>query len=303
MGEGKTEAALAAAEVLAVRFGLGGVTFAMPTQGTTDAMYKRVVKWAQNADPGTPVALLHGKAMLNEDWVERLEGARITGLNEDEFDLDNEYGLVTQSSEPVPSQWLLGRYRGLLSTIAVATIDQVLWAATRTKFVALRHAGLSGRVLVIDEVHSYEAYMSVFLDELLRWCGRLAIPVILVSATLSTKVRSRLALAWARGSQSDIQSLEASRGYPAVTSVSDGQAIAQVSPQYRADLAVDICVLDSPALESVDALAAAVRAQLSEGGCGLVIVNTTWARTTCARSLYRHFGFQQKPAQRVGLHR
>ena len=65
MGEGKTEAALAAVEAIAGRFGFSGFVFAMPTQGTTDAMFERVTAWSAEVDPDLPVALLHGKAMIN----------------------------------------------------------------------------------------------------------------------------------------------------------------------------------------------------------------------------------------------
>lgn len=74
MGEGKTEAALAAAEVLARRHGCSGLVFAMPTQGTTDAMFARVQQWLASVDPLVAPSLLHGRSMLNEKWVELLEG-------------------------------------------------------------------------------------------------------------------------------------------------------------------------------------------------------------------------------------
>lgn len=47
MGAGKTEAALMAATILAKRAGTSGVLVALPTKATTDAMFSRVIEWAQ----------------------------------------------------------------------------------------------------------------------------------------------------------------------------------------------------------------------------------------------------------------
>lgn len=72
MGEGKTEAALAAAEILAQRTGRG-VCVALPTMATTDAMFTRVHRWLEalpscDFDNEKTVWLAHGKAQLNNDF-------------------------------------------------------------------------------------------------------------------------------------------------------------------------------------------------------------------------------------------
>jgi CRISPR-associated endonuclease/helicase Cas3 len=82
MGEGKTEAALAAAEVLAGRFGLDGVFVGMPTQATCDAMFTRVSAWAQQVEAGTPVGLLHGKRRFNPEWRALRERVRFAAIDE-----------------------------------------------------------------------------------------------------------------------------------------------------------------------------------------------------------------------------
>ena len=78
MGEGKTEAALAVAEIFAAQSGRGGVAVALPTMATTDAMFGRVRKWLD----GLPqpkgaetrsIYLAHGKSRLN-DGVPRVCG-------------------------------------------------------------------------------------------------------------------------------------------------------------------------------------------------------------------------------------
>ena len=71
MGEGKTEAALLAAEALAARSGADGCFVALPTRATTDAMFGRVLDWMR-ALPGvrvdTSVMLAHGTASLNDEY-------------------------------------------------------------------------------------------------------------------------------------------------------------------------------------------------------------------------------------------
>ena len=70
MGEGKTEAALAAAEVLAHSAGRGGLLFALPTQATSNAMFCRVLEWIKRLDAGDKaysVSLAHSKADFNNE--------------------------------------------------------------------------------------------------------------------------------------------------------------------------------------------------------------------------------------------
>ena len=277
MGEGKTEAALAVAELISANNGQSGLVFAMPTQGTTDAMYHRLEPWLRSIDDAVPLTLLHGKAMLNEDWRALVEGVRVSGTH-DEFGLPlDEFGPPQRDQpaiRPAPSSWLAGRHRGLLSPVAVATVDQLLWAATRTRFVSMRHAGLWGKVLIIDEVHSYDAYMSVFLHELLRWCGRLRVPVVLMSATLPPSVRRDLAAAWARGAgfSAEVPDVD---GYPSVIAFGDqGRGVVRLADPYRSDLAVEVSVLGADDVEATLPIACAVAEEVAEGGCALVILNT-----------------------------
>lgn len=288
MGEGKTEAALAAAELLALRAGCDGVVVAMPTQGTTDAMYRRVDAWAQALDPALPVSLQHGKAALTEEWRTGLREVSIGQTFCDDFGMDDPYQVDTTSTAVAAAPvWILGRHRGLLAPLVVATVDQVLWAATRTRFVALRHAGLSGRVLVIDEVHSYDAYMSVFLRELLRWCGRMEVPTILMSATLPPAVRAQLVSAWRQGRGLPDEPLPTPTGYPTVLAVGSSTTELSCLP-YRDDRTVRVRTLEA-APDDTDALAGAVADSVANGGCALVILNTV-RRAQAVYVALRHAG-------------
>ena len=293
MGEGKTETALAAVEILSRRFGCDGFAFAMPTQGTTDAMYERCSKWAKSVDPSFPVSLLHGKAMLNDEWREKLEAARqsatITGVygEEDEFGLRDDYGssgLATgwTSKGQAPSDWLLGRHRTLLSPGIVMTVDQLLFAGTRTKFVMLRHAGLAGKVVIIDEVHSYDIYMESFLDEVLTWLGQADVPVILMSATLPPEQRDRLVKAYSGGRPE----MPAVTGYPMILSTSfvDGQVQCGTTPTWRRDLDVEVEILGDSG-KDVHLVADRILKDMKDGGCALAIMNTVGRAQELARDL------------------
>jgi CRISPR-associated endonuclease/helicase Cas3 len=305
MGEGKTEAALAAVEVLSRRFGTDGVFLGMPTQATSDPMFLRLARWVRSVDPGVPVGLLHGKRRFNKDWAEATAAVHVCGV--DEFGLADSYG--SSPSGPgrggarpqiiAPAQWLLGQKRGLLAPVTVGTVDQLLHAATRTRHVMLRHFGLAGGVVVLDEVHAYDVYMSQFLFEGLRWLADAGVPVILLSATLPPALREDLVRAYVQGARQqrdvDLTALPPAAGYPSVTSalVDKGELVAAVrtAPPWRASARVEVQVVPERALgENVIDVADLLQRRLAGGGCALVIRNTVGRAQETYRVLRERFG-------------
>lgn len=285
MGEGKTEAALAAVEVLAGRFGADGVFVGMPTQATSDPMFSRVRQWAGALEPGIPVGLLHGKRQFNREWRQLQQQVGFHGI--DEFGCDDRFGLSDQGtagagSQLVPAEWFLGRKRGLLSALTVGTVDQLLYAATRTRHVMVRHAGLAGRVVVLDEVHAYDVYMAQFLFEALRWLGDTGVPVVLLSATLPPTLRAELVRAYLQGALTerdvDLGGLPVSAGYPSALSacvVNRRPHFAQLTSRpWRPSVPVAVEVLAEEPTEALGVVVAALSDALRDGGCALVVRNT-----------------------------
>lgn len=182
MGLGKTEAALALSEILAARAGAGGMFFRMPTQATSNGIFPRLEKWADGLaeDEQTLLAikLAHGNAALNENYRELFTGH--SNLN-----IESDSGLIVHD-------WFSGRKQTLLSDFVIGTVDQLLMAALKQKHVMLKHFGLSGKVVVVDECHAYDAYMSQYLDMAIKWLGIYKVPVIILSATLPEKRRAEL---------------------------------------------------------------------------------------------------------------
>lgn len=300
MGEGKTKAALAAAEVLASRFGAGGVYVGMPTQATCDPMFSTVREWVSQFGAGLPddVALLHGKKMFNPQWREMWQPS---GNGEPDLygtvgeDGVDEYGMGPgccggAAGDDGPSSWYLGRHRGLLSPFVVGTIDQLLFAAARTKHVMLRFAGLAGKVVILDEVHAADVYMRQFLFEGLRWLGQAGVPVLLLSATLPPAQRRALAGAYLEGAAGltgvEVSTMPEPAGYPSVSAVcwSGGEPhFATVSSDpWRASQPVQLRWLPDIS-EDGQAVAAAVQREVADGGVALVVLNTV-AR---AQNIYR----------------
>jgi CRISPR-associated endonuclease/helicase Cas3 len=167
-GSGKTEAALEAAAILAEKYSCGGVYFALPTKATANSLFNRFYPWAEKQaeyqGESLTINLKHSDAKHNADY-------------------QNVSGYLTSDS------WFSGYKRNLLSSFVVGTIDGLLEAVTQEKHSMLYHVGIAGKVVIIDELHAYDAYMSAFLKDLLVWLGSYNVPVILASATLPIKLK------------------------------------------------------------------------------------------------------------------
>ncbi|WP_245707795.1 CRISPR-associated helicase Cas3' [Pseudonocardia oroxyli] len=274
MGEGKTEAALAAVEVLASRSGADGCFVALPTRATTDAMFRRVLSWMRTL-PGialdTSVLLAHGTASLNDEY-RGLVRRGIQGVGTDSG--EDEAGLA--------HHWLRGRKKGPLAQFVIGTVDQVLVAGLKSRHLALRHLALAGKVVVIDEVHAYDVYMSTYLDRVLSWLGAYGVPVVLLSATLPTARRAELLAAYSGTEPEPVT------GYPLVSATA---AAPRVVPASMAPRPVVVERLtEDPDLADLDALVETLRARMVDGGCAVVIRNTVARVQTTADALVAAFG-------------
>lgn len=271
MGVGKTEAALAAAEVMASRFGLGGVFFGLPTQATANGIFPRLLGWADTQSEETlpqAIKLAHGMAELNECYL-RLQGRGVQ-LEED----------AQEAHQVQVHQWFRGNKQALLANFVIGTVDQLLLAALAQKHVMLRHLGLAGKVVIIDECHAYDAYMNRYLDRALEWLGWYRVPVILLSATLPARRRAELVEAYQqKRTPAPDAPWKTSCGYPLLT-WTDGEEVRQTT-----------IPLDTPSrtVQTVplteDGLPGFLREKMQAGGCAGVIVNTVKKAQAVARML------------------
>ncbi len=267
MGEGKTEAALFVAERQKQRHDLRGSFIALPTQATSNQMFGRVVKALSHgtSEGIAHLLLLHGHASLSAEF-EDLKKRGQTGFLPSSVEPDAPTDAQVIDAQVMAGEWFTYRKRGLLAPYGVGTVDQALMAALQSKHVFVRLLGLAGKVVVIDEVHAYDTYMSALLERLLAWLRAIGTSVVMLSATLPNSRRAALVKAFA----GEFEIPSEIPPYPCLTVVSGGQvrtkAFAAFAPGKR--------ILLEPVPSEATALAVWLRDRISSGGCAAVVCNT-----------------------------
>ena len=80
----------------------------------------------------------------------------------------------------------------ILAPFGVGTIDQALMSVIAVKHSSVRAFGLAGKVVILDEVHSYDSYTGTLIEALIKELLALGSTVIVLSATLRKSVRAGL---------------------------------------------------------------------------------------------------------------
>lgn len=250
MGEGKTEAATYLAAAQCERFGKSGFYVALPTAATGNQMCARMDRFLA-AHGGSRVQLLHAMAWM----VDRMTPEHSVA-DGDEKDVN------------AMNQWLMPLRRGLLAQNAVGTIDQAMMAVMPVKYGILRLLGLSGKALILDEIHAYDTYMETIIEQLLKWCRALEIPVVLLSATLPSAKKRTLLHAY--GAKEEVTLSDC---YPVITEVMlDGivqeRSVARVHMHRKYEIAL------FPYFNDARAVAGLAIERADSGGCICVMLNT-----------------------------
>ena len=218
-GSGKTEAALWRFAKMYADGLVDGLYFALPTRAAAVQIHGRVARFARNLFPdGAPPVVL---AVPGYDPGE--DAARVGLPRYNDEASGHEHGDIPWASEN-PKRYLAAQ-------IAVGTVDQAMMGALKVKNAHLRAACLSRNLLVVDEVHASDAYMSRILRSLLAAHLGAGGHALLMSATLGSSAR-RSWMAWGRLDTADVQPLEEAKAvpYPAVTTRGeDGERVTDVA--------------------------------------------------------------------------
>ena len=215
-GAGKTEAAMMLAHRLISGGKADGLFLTLPTQATANAMYERLGNaYRMLFDPQDAPSLIlaHGARDLHEGFSQSI--LNFTAKS-------NAYYEKTPASEVTASaqcaEWVADDRRlSFLADVGVGTIDQALLAILPSRHQGLRLAGLMRRVLILDEIHAYDAYMQEEICTLISFHASLGGCTILLSATLPKNMKERLCAAFHDG-RGDVDIIEQNPApYPLMT--------------------------------------------------------------------------------------
>ena len=182
MGVGKTEAALLCAGVFIRKERAQGLAFGLPAQASANMLFRRMAPLTRKVYGLQAPNLLHGGAAFARQ--------RLTFTGEEDG----------QEAAMHLDEWVTDdNKKGFLAPVSAATVDQMELAAMHSKHAFVRFAALSRNVVVIDEIHAFDAYVQVILQNLLRLLGAAGTPTVLLTATLPDPIRQRLLAAYNHG--------------------------------------------------------------------------------------------------------
>lgn len=257
-GSGKTEAVLARFVSLFEAGLVDGLYFALPTRSAATQMHQRVHAAVRQAFATPPAVILAVPGYLRVDDVagRRLPPFEVLWPDQDRF----RYRAWAAENAK----------RYLAGCVVVGTVDQVLLSSLMVGHAHLRATALLRQLLVVDEVHASDAYMTRILEDVLARHKASGGHAILLSATLGAEARSRLI---SPGENSMPPALAEAEGaaYPLITHRGDASGDISVSNDRPTRV---IRVEVEPWLEDSDALATAAFAAALQGAKVLVIKNT-----------------------------
>ena len=251
-GSGKTEAAFYLADTVLQKAHNAGIYIAMPTQATSNQMFSRTAEFLAHRyeHDELNLHLVHGAALLTSQ-DNQLKPNGIWGDDHPE------------ESNIRSHAWFLPRKRTLLAPFGVGTVDQTFLSVLKSRHFFLRMFGLSHKILIFDEVHAYDVYMTEIFKTLLHWLHAVGTSVIILSATLPFQTRQEFMQAYGSG-EVPMENVE----FPRISTVSEGQPQV-ISAGKFPSRTIQLGWID----KDIDSIIQTLKSKLSEGGCAAVLCN------------------------------
>lgn len=212
-GAGKTEAAMILAHRMMTDGKGDSLYVGLPTMATSNAMFNRLAlayRALFNRDNQPSLVLAHGARHMSQAFNH--------SLWRDEMQGQTRYQAGEDAAASTCNRWFAdSRKKSLLAEVGVGTLDQLLMAAMPFKYQSLRLLGLYGKILILDEVHAYDAFMVRLLEGLLTFHAAQGGSAIILSATLPLSLRQKLLTAFHNGAGGVLPQPDPEANYPWVS--------------------------------------------------------------------------------------
>ena len=257
-GSGKTEAALWRFVRLFEAGLVDSLYFALPTRAAAVQLHRRVHETMKRVfDDNAPetVLVVPGYLRAGDSDGRRLPKWEVRWDDDDGFD-----------EKQLRARWAAeSTKRSLAAMVGVGTVDQVMLASLQVKHAHLRGAALSRSLLVVDEVHASDRYMTEVQAHLLRMhLGRRG-HAMLMSATLGSVARAK----WLEQTPPPSYASAVAEPYPAVWA--NGRRAPSSSMSFVRQKQVAMTLLSGMAAE----VAAAEAIQAARAGARVLIIRNT----------------------------
>lgn len=254
-GSGKTEAALWRFKCLFERGEVDSLAFVLPTRVSAVQIEKRVNQFINALFPDDH---------LRPNVLLALPGyQRVDGIDADKILPRFEVLWPDENDErKAHRRWAAeNTKRYLAACCAVGSIDQVLLSALKTRHSHLRGFALLRSLLVVDEVHASDAYMSMILVDVLRRHQEAGGHALLLSATLGLAARGKFL------GQGDAKE-DARAAYPCVA---DRNGVRKLgAPEWKKE----VSVATRPVIDDAAAIAQIAAHAVEQGARVLVVRNS-----------------------------
>jgi CRISPR-associated endonuclease/helicase Cas3 len=288
-GSGKTEAALWRFATLFKIGAVDALMFALPTRTAATQIEARVRRFIEALYPDPDLRL---NTVLAVPGYVRADGEDALGV------LPGFETLWPDREDQAAAhrRWAAENPKRFLAAAVVAgTIDQALLSGLATRHAHLRGAALLRALLVVDEVHASDIYMSTLLAGVLRRHVNAGGHALLLSATLGGDTRERLIRAAARA-RSPAVPVEVLRSVP-YPAISDQR---RARPAVTNGRTKEVNRVLLPWLDSPEAIANRALDAARNGARVLVVRNTVAGATAVQTALEAMVRFDDRHLFRAG---
>lgn len=268
-GSGKTEAALLRFFRLLDAGLVGSLYFAVPTRSAASQIQRRVNEAVSKMYGAEAALAVPGYLRYGTE----------EGRKEGPFDV-----VWGEDGRKEEKRWAVDAPRKFLAApVAVGTVDQVLMAGLKRKWAHMRAAALSRSLLVVDEVHASDDYMTEVLSHVLRDHLAVGGHAVLLSATLGSDARKKIVRKAFPGAATSALPDEEKPPYPCVWTVNDTtQSCSGITAPEREK---KVSIIIGPAPGDDDLIAEKSLKAARAGARVLVIRNSVRSAVSLARAL------------------